>query len=305
MDFWLFVAGTIGIYAIAALSLNIVIGMAGIFSVAHGALMGVGAFTSALLVVEHGWSFLAATLAAMVVSLVVAGALALPTLRTHSGVYVVMSFAMQIVILTVMLNWNGLTRGASGIPNIPRPSIFGLDIEPGWSFTIFVWMFVAVTALLCWLLARAPVGILIKAVREDEVVVESFGKNPRLVKWTVFIGGAAGAGLAGSLFASYFQFVEPTVFNTQLSIMFISMVVLGGIGNPVAPVIGAILLMVLPEALERFDVISGDNAAEFQQMLFGIALAVIVAVRPRGLFPEGVRLKIRRANRGLDESAST
>jgi len=291
MDYWLFIAGTAAIYAIAAISLNLQLGVAGVFSIAHGAFIGVGAYTSAILMVDHGWPFfLAAFIASPIIVALVALVVAVPTLRARGETYVVMSFAIQLMLVAIMLNWQSFTRGPIGIPGVPRPSLFGYVFSSGWPFTLLAWGVAGIVLLGVYFIVRSPFGLLLRALREDEGAVQSLGKPAQAYKLLAFSLGAGIAGIAGSLFAAHLTYIEPNSFGITLSILVLSMVIVGGVGNPLAPIGGAVLIVALPELLREFHLWE-EHIFEIRQAIYGLALIVVIALRPQGLFPEGMRLR--------------
>jgi branched-chain amino acid transport system permease protein len=293
MDYWLFLAGTTAIYALAALSLNLQLGVAGVFSVAHGAFMAVGAYSTGILMVDHGWPFWAAFAASPLIAGVVALVAGLPTLRTRGESYVVMSFAMQVVLIAILLNWQSLTRGPIGIPGVPRPSLFGYEFVSGWPFALFAWGVAAAVGLCLYLAVRSPFGLMLRALREDEGALQSLGKPARVYKLVAFVLGAAVAGMAGALLATHLSFIEPNSFGIPLSVLILAMVIVGGAGNPVAPIVGAVLIVALPELLRELDLWQ-EYLFQVRQIAYGLALIAVIALRPQGLLPEGMRLRRAR-----------
>ena len=187
----------------------------------------------------------------------------------------------------VLYNWEGLTRGSFGIFGIPRPEVFGWLIISRWDY-------LAVTALLVlpclWLLFRlyrSPFGLSLKGLREDERGAESLGISAFRLHLSAFVIAACFAALAGVLFASYVTFIDPTSFGLQESIFIVTALLLGGAGNRRGPLVGVLLMLLLPEFL-RFLGLPNSMAANLRQIIFGGILIGLMYVRPRGLAGEFV-----------------
>lgn len=285
MDYLLHVLIVIAIYTVLSVSLNLVSGYAGLLSVAHAALFGVGAYVGALLALQFHVSFLlglaCAAAAAGLIGLVVAA----PSLRIHDDYFVLATFAFQVIAFSVMNNWADLTGGPMGLPGIPQPAILGIRIASHAQFLLLTGAFAVLALLLARQLVRAPYGRVLKALREDEVLAQSLGKNVMRYKLQVFVIGGALAAVAGTLYAHYISFIDPTSFTVQESIFMLAIVIVGGSGSIAGPVVGAALLVSLPEAL-RFVGMPSGVAANVRQMLYGGLLVVCMMFRPQGILGE-------------------
>lgn len=282
MDYALHILVIACIYAILAVSLDLLMGQAGLMSVAHGIFYGLGAYTSALLATQAGAPFLIGVICGMVVG--VAGSLlvSIPSLRLRGEYFVMATFAFQMVLLNVVGNWIGLTRGPLGIPGIPRPSILGWRVRSEAGYAVLAVGFTCLAYLIVARLSTGPFGRVLRAIREDEVFAESLGKNVFGFKVTVFAVSAALAASAGSLYAHYVTYIDPTSFTVLESLLVIAMVILGGAGSLWGPAIGAAVLVALPEAL-RFLGLPGAVAAQLRQVSYGALLVVMLLMRPQGL----------------------
>ena len=179
----------------------------------------------------------------------------------------------------------GLTRGPLGLPGIPQPEIFGSKVNSHWEFLILVWLFAVITFLICYRLVNSPYGRVLKAIREDEIFAMSLGKNVAYFKLTVFAIGASLAAIAGALYAYYITFIDPTSFTVAESIFLVSIVIIGGLGNLWGAVLGAVILIALPELL-RFIGISQTYVANIRQILYGTLLILMMFFRPQGIIGE-------------------
>lgn len=285
MDYLLHVAILIAIYSILSVSLNLISGYAGLLSVSHAALFGVGAYTASLIALQFHADFafglVCAAAGAGLVSLVIAA----PSLRIHDDYFVLATFAFQIIAFSVMNNWVSLTGGPMGLPGIPQPTIFGLTISSHGAFLTLVGVFAVLAVLLVRRLVRAPFGRVLKAIREDEVFAQSLGKNVTRYKLQVFVIGGALAAVAGTLYAHYITFIDPTSFTVQESIFMLAIVIIGGSGSIAGSVVGAAVLVALPEAL-RFLGLPSSIAANVRQILYGALLVVCMMFRPQGILGE-------------------
>jgi branched-chain amino acid transport system permease protein len=272
----------LAIYIVVALSLNLVSGFAGLMNMAQAAFFGIGAYVAALLALNvHSGFWLNLVCAAFVAALV--GLLVgWPALRIHDDYFVIASFGLQVIIFSVLNNWLGLTRGPLGLPGIPRPAIGGLVIDSHLEYLLLAGFLATVAFLVTRYITSSPYGRVLKAIREDEQFARSLGKNVLYFKLTVFAVGAGMAALAGGLYAVYVTFIDPTSFTISESIFMFSMVVIGGLGSLWGSVLGATLLIILPELL-RFIGISQAYVANLRQMVYGALLIVMMFVRPQGL----------------------
>lgn len=283
MNYLLHILVMIDIYVILALSLNLLVGYTGLLSICHAAFYGIGAYITALLMVEMGWGFFAATGISALGTALLSFTISVPSLRLKGDHFVLASLGFQIIVFTVLYNWTGLTKGPYGIPGIPQPEIFGYAIDEPSSFFLFSFVIAAICAALLYYIGESPFGRVLRTIRDDEIAAESLGKNPARFKIVAFAVAAAFAAVAGSLFATYMQYIDPTSFKLLESIFILSLVIIGGAGNLVGPVVGAVTLVVLPEAL-RFVGMPDAIAANMRQIIYGLLLIVMMRFRPQGFF---------------------
>jgi len=282
MEYILHILILAGIYTVLAVSLNLLAGHAGLLSIAHAAFYGLGAYTSALLAAYLGVPFLVGVLVGMAVAALVSFAISLPSLRLHDDYFVIATFGFQMILFSIFNNWIDLTRGPLGIPGIPQPMIFGWTIRSHVDFVVLAFIFATFAYIIMGRISSSPFGRILRAIREDEVFAQSLGKNTLWFKVTAFAVSAALAASAGSLYAHYITYIDPTSFTVMESILVISMVIIGGAGSRWGPLIGAVVLVTLPEAL-RFIGLPSSVAANLRQIIYGILLVVMMMVRPRGL----------------------
>lgn len=211
--------------------------------------------------------------------------IAFPSIRIHDDYFVIATFGFQMIVYSIFNNWVALTRGPLGVPGIPVPSLFGLAIDNHWKFLLLSAIFALLAYSLVHKLVGSPYGRVLKAIREDEVFAESLGKNVNSYKIQVFVIGGALASVAGNFYAHYITFIDPTSFTILESILVISMVIIGGAGSLRGPVLGAVVLVILPEAL-RFIGLPSAVAANLRQIFYGSLLVLMMLYRPQGLVGE-------------------
>jgi len=285
MEYWLHILVLIGIYAIAALALNLVAGYAGLLSMAHAAFYGVGAYVVALLGLKLGLPFWLSIVCAASVTSLLGFIASLALLRVHDDHFVLVTFGLQLIATGLMTNWIAATNGPMGLPGIPQPILFGFSFDTHWRFLALTWSFATVAFAFCRCLVRAPFGRVLRAIREDEVFAQAMGKNVTNYKVTVFVVAAALVSIAGGLYASYTTFIDPTSFTIQESIFLLAIVIVGGAGNLWGSILGAAILVAAPELL-RFVGLPSSVAANVRQILYGTLLVIVMLFRPRGLLGE-------------------
>lgn len=263
-------------YSMLAVSLNLMTGILGQMSFGHAAFWGIGAYTSAILSTRFGLG----TEVTMIASAVVAGLfgilLGIPTLKLSGYYFTIVTMVFCEIIRVVELNWMSLTRGPLGILGIPRPSFFGLPLRSQTAYFHLILILLILTVVVVSNLSNSRIGYAIYAVRDDEIAAASNGINIFRVKIITFAVSAMLAGVAGSFFAHYQTYIDPSSFSGLQSNEMLVMVIFGGLGNVFGSIFGAITLSILPELLRGF--------AVYRQIIYGIMLVVMMLVRPMGLF---------------------
>lgn len=285
MDYLFYILILVNIYAILAVSLNLLVGLTGLISIAHAAFMAIGAYSTALLVTGLGMNFFLTVVVGMVVAAGISALLALPSLRVRGDHYIIASFGFQVIIISILLNWTSLTRGPFGITGIPRPSLFGVSFSSYHALFLLSAAFVVLCGLVGWRISASPLGAVLRAIREDEVAAQSLGKNVTRYKVLIFVVGCSLAASAGSLYASVASFIDPFSFDITESIFILAIVIIGGKGNIWGSILGAAVLIVLPEVLKFLAVPSGI-ADPLRRMLYGVLLILFMRFMPSGLIPE-------------------
>lgn len=285
MAYLIHLAILIAIYAILGLSLDLVVGYTGLLSISHAAFFGVGAYTTAILLTGTGIGFFISLIIGALVTGVVALLIGLVLSRFSDDYYALASLGFSVIVFSVFLNWQGLTRGPLGIPGIGRPELFGFSFSSNASFLVLSIVLALLVFFISRFIVNSSFGRTLKAIRDDEQAIQVFGYNTISYKLAIFVISAAMAAIAGSLFAAYITFIDPSSFALMESIFILAIVILGGLASNKGAVIGAIFLILLPEIL-RFVGMPSGIAAQMRQVIYGIILILLMLYRPQGLVGE-------------------
>ena len=285
MEYLIHIGIIFTIYAILGISLNLVVGYTGLLSMAHAVFYGLGAYTTAILLTRFEINFFVTVILGMVVSGIISLLIGLVLNRFRGDYYALVSFGFNIIIFSIFINWQSLTRGPLGIPGIDKPSLFGLEFSNNLSFLILSLAMLGLVYLISRFIIKSSFGRVLKAIRDDEQAIQVFGYNVLYFKLTIFVISACLAAVAGSLFASYITFVDPSSFVLMESIFILAIIILGGLANLKGAVLGALFLILLPEVL-RFVGFPSDIAAQMRQVIYGLILILLMLYRPQGLMGE-------------------
>lgn len=282
MEYFLHILVISGIYIILTLSLNLIVGFTGLPSLGHIAFACVGAYVSSLLALNYGISpWLGLVIGACIASVtgIIVGFAAI---RLKGDYLAFATFGLGVIVYAVSKNWVALTRGPMGLPGIPGFTLPGFEIRPVWAYLTLVIVFVFITAFVIDRIVHSPFGRVLKSIREDELASLSIGKDVNKYKLIVFIIGAFFGGIAGSLYAHYITFIDPSSFTPMESITVLLMVVFGGMGSMKGSFLGALVLVIFPEML-RFLGMPSSFAAPLRQMIYGLLLIILMIKRPQGI----------------------
>lgn len=276
--YWVDVLDSVGLYALLALGLNLILGEAGLYDMGHAAFFAVGAYTNAVLSTRLAVPVLLTLPAAACAAGLFAALVALPVLRLRGDYLLIVTVGVgEIVRIALVNDVAGLTGGSNGIFGIPRPVLLGAKLKTPEQFFFLIWGAVAVTVLVFRRLSVSRFGRALRAIREDEVAAEGSGIDTARAKLIVFVLGSAWAGMAGTLFAAKMTVVSPESFGFWESVLVFAMVLLGGAGSIPGVLFGAFLVAGLPELFR--------GLASARMLVFGLALMVMMVVRPHGLWP--------------------
>lgn len=273
------------IFAILAVSLNLIWGYTGLPSAAHAAFYGIGAYATAISTVDYNWGFFVSILLGVVAASIVGFFFGLVLSRFSGDYYLLATIGLNVIVFSMMINLRDFTHGAFGISRIARPEVWGFNLYDNFWFLILSGVLCAGVYWVSGYITRSSFGRVLKAVREDETAVSVFGYNSAHYKLLIFIIGAAMASVAGSLFASYVTFIDPFTFTVNDSVFILSIIIVGGLSTLKGSLLGALLLILLPEVL-RFVGFPADIAAQMRQATYGLLLILFMLYRPQGIVGE-------------------
>lgn len=295
MNYGLHLGIFLAIYVILALSLDLIVGWLGQLSLAHAGFLAIGAYTYALTTLKLGWSFPWALGLSVTVAVATSLLLSLPAWRFRGDFFVMISLAVGALIQGLAQNWStpgfdfgtwrNLTNGTKGLAGIPNPVINGIRLDTEKSMLVLAWVLALLCTGLYLRLTRSPWGRLLKCLRDDELAVRGLGKNVRLLKVQVFALSCAMAAVAGVIYAAYTSYIDPAVASLDESILLLCMVCVGGLGNLRGPLIGAAILLLIPELL-RLTTMPEPIAANVRLLAYGLLLVAAVHLRPQGIAGE-------------------
>lgn len=263
------------LYGILAISLNVIMGLGGVFSLGHAAFWGIGAYVAANVLVRLHMPFLVAVIAGGLVSGLFGVALGIPSLKVRSTYLCVTTMGFNIIVLLILTNWIKLTFGSDGFPNIPPPSFGPLvcDTRLGKYFVTVTMLILAI-----WAFSRfkeSRVGRAIQATRDNEIGATACGVNVHYYRVLAFAVSSAMAGMAGALFATLQGYIAPDTFSGATSTLLVSMLLIGGSGSVWGPVIGAFCLQALSESM-RF-------LSDYAMAFYGLIIVLVALWLPKGL----------------------
>lgn len=277
-----------GIFAVLALSLNLLLGYTGQLSLGHAAFFGLGAYATGLLTVKLEWSPWIGLLAAVVLPGAAGYVIGRLALKLRGAYFVLLTISFAGCVSLVSVNWMDLTNGPLGLPGVPPleialPGLPALSLRTKPAFYYVVLAAVALSYLVCRALIRSRVGRALVALRENETLAASVGIDGTHYLVLAAVVSAAMAGFGGGLYAHYTRFVSPEVFLFTYTVTMVIMVVAGGKGTLAGPIVGAVLFTVLPEALRA------ATSWQWQMLLYGVLLVGVLFFMPEGIVPAARR----------------
>ena len=279
--YWTEVAVNVGLYALLALSLNVILGQAGIFHMGHAAFYAVGAYVTAILNTHYQIPILLLIPVAGAAAALFALVVARPIIHLRGDYLLIVTIGIvEIVRIALINDVFGLTGGANGIFGIARPEIFGIKIRKAIQFYYLIWIMVGVTVLLFHWLSESRFGRALNCIKEDDTAAEGCGMDVANLKLMAFDIGAYWAGMAGNLFAALMTLFSPSSFSFWESVVVFAVVILSG-GSQIGVLLGTFLIVALPEMFRDF--------ASARMLVFGLAMMIMMVVRPQGLLPPSPR----------------
>ena len=269
-------------YTLLSQSLNLSAGYTGLISLAQAGFYGIGAYTTAILSTQFGFSFWLNLPLAMLISGAIAFVVSLIALRTVEDYFIICTLGIQVILFSLMNNLMDVTRGPLGIPGIPSISFFGMSLDSKISFLSLSLFFVALVWFVLKKISKSGFGKILTAISEDEIYTQSIGKNVYQSKIISFTTSAILAAIPGALYAHYISYIDPTSFTVAESIFILSIVIIGGLGNMTGSFLAAAFLILLPEAL-RFVGMPDSIAANMRQIIYGLILVVVMMTGENGV----------------------
>lgn len=268
------------IYAMLACSLNLISGVCGQVSMGHAAFYGIGSYTSALICMNFGLPWFVCMLIAFVFAGVAGMVIGTPALRLKGGYLVICTVGFNELVRLILLNWVSLTRGPMGITNIPRPKLFGVAIRSGNQYLFMALTMFLIVFIILRQIINSKIGRNLRAIKEDEIAAEAMGIHVHKEKVIAFTLASAIAGAAGSMLAHYMVYISPNLFIGDNSTTYLSMVVLGGMGNLAGSAIAALVLTVLPELLRGLN--------NYRMLIYGLLLIILMLAKTKNWGDTGV-----------------
>jgi branched-chain amino acid transport system permease protein len=265
-------------YVMLGLGLNIVVGVAGLLDLGYVAFYAVGAYSYALLNLHFGIGFWTALPIGALLAAAFGILLGFPVLRLRGDYLAIVTLGFGEIIRLVLENWNEFSQGPSGIANIPRPGFFGLDLSLDQAITYLYYLMIVLVLFTIFVVNRlqnSRIGRAWFALREDETACQAMGIDKTRTKLTAFALGATWAGMVGVIFAAKTTFINPASFSFLESAIILCIVVLGGMGSIIGVILGAFILILMPEYLRAF--------ADYRMLIFGGVLVAMMIFRPQGL----------------------
>ncbi len=265
-----------GIYIILALGLNIVVGFAGLLNLGFVAFYAIGAYSYALINTKLGLGFWSAMPVSVLLTMLSGFLLAVPALRLRGDYLALVTLGFGEIVRLVLNNWDSFTKGPNGISGIMPPYIFNISLGKLSYYYYLVLIFVVISVFVIRRVHDSKTGRAWISLREDEIASSAMGINTTLYKLYSFAFGSFWAGLAGCLFAAKMRFISPESFSFMESVLILCMVILGGLGSIAGVVIGAVILVFLPEALRGVET--------YRMLAMGCGMVLLMVFRPQGLF---------------------
>jgi branched-chain amino acid transport system permease protein len=299
MNYYLHILIYLCIYIIEAISLNIAIGYCGTLTLAHASYWALGAYIYALATMMFHCSFSVAIFFSFTICAIFSLIVSLPSLRLKGDFFIMVTLAVQSLVYSLLYNWSNpksewgtwrnITNGPAGISGIPKPIIGDIKYDTIGSVAFLsIVLTIACIVLSWWLLSSPwsrPWGRLLKSIRDDELAAIGLGKNIHFEKIRAFALSCGLVGIAGAIYAFYTGYIEPSATSLDNSILMLSMVIVGGVGNLRGPLVGATVLLIIPEILRAMH-IPDSIAADLRLMAYGLLLIIMMHVRPQGIAGE-------------------
>jgi len=273
----------INIYVILSIATGLIVGVSRMISLGQAAFFGIGAYMTALCILVLNLSLIPSLILVMIVNAGISLLLALPTIRLKGDYFILATLAFQFIVFSLLNNLTGITNGSLGISAIAEVELLGLiSINSLTGFLILSSVLAGLLIIIMYRLYYSPFGLALKALREDEIALQTMGRNTRRLKTLAFIISSAFIGWASYIFAGYMTYIYPGGFHLEESIFILIAVLIGGSGTIRGGIAGAVFVILIPELL-RFAGFPDEIAAPFKQILFGLILIIVMRYRPNGI----------------------
>ena len=280
---WLHILFMCEIYVILALSANLVSGYTGLLSFANAAFYGLGAYVTTLVMKNFGFNFFPSLLVAITFNILVSFIITYFSIRLKDLYFTLATLAFQVIVFSVLYNWEKVTGGSYGISDIPGVNLFGHQLNGTKEYAMLGGFFALAIILFFYFFQRTPFVRLLECIRDRELGAVSLGKNISYYKFICNSVAAAFIAIAGSLFAVYNSYIDANLFTLSESILIVNMILIGGTGNLIGPIFGACFYVMLPE-VTRLIPIDSTQGASLQMIIYSLILILVVRFKPNGLF---------------------
>jgi branched-chain amino acid transport system permease protein len=280
---WLHILFMCELYVMLALSANLLSGYTGLLSFANAAFYGLGAYVTTLSMKTLGFNYFLSLLIAIAFNVIVSFVITYFAVRLKDLYFTLATLAFQVIVFSLLYNWEKVTGGSYGISEIPAVNLFGYQLNRTVDYSILGGMFALMVVSFFLFFQRTPFVRLLECIRDQELGAVSLGKNISYYKLICNSLAAAFTAIAGSLLAAYTGFIDPTSFTLAESILIVNMILIGGTGNVIGPIFGACFYVFLPE-ITRLVPISSSQGANLQMIVYSLILICVVRFRPNGFF---------------------
>lgn len=288
MEYIFHIVIMLNIYIMLVLSANLTIGLANLLTMCQAAFYGIGAYIGTFFLMQFHVPLVVIIAVVASVTGLFSLLVSYASVKLKGDFFVLATMGFQLIVYTILYNWTPVTRGPYGIPGIPGIRILGIwEVSGVYGYLAISIILAAATIYVFYRLHNSPYGRELRAIKADELMVQSMGRDTVAAKAWAFFISAAVAGVAGVIYASYVSYIDPTSFTLNESIFIISALFIGGIGNVKGPIFGALFVVLLPELL-RFVGLPDAIAANLRQIIYGLSLILVVYFRPQGLFGKAV-----------------
>lgn len=293
----IFVAAVCGVSVIGALGLNILTGYTGLISLGHAAFMGIGAYTAAALANKAGLPFLVALPLAGLMAAATGAVVGIPTLRLRGLYLVVTTLAFEFIVEHIIYHWESMTQSDRGI-SLPSPDVFGYKLDSYESFYYVILVLAVTTALFTKNLAMSRTGRAFVAIRDRDIAAEIIGVHLAKYKILAFVVSSFIAGMAGALYAYLLGLIGPDHFTFNQSVLYIAMIIVGGMGTVMGSIIGAVFMVLLPEVINAISSpiasaypILSPRIGAVSVIVYGLVIILFLLFEPDGLYGIWIRIK--------------